>query len=32
MAQAMKIVDIDNCCLKEVAKHAGDSHWYIASK
>ncbi len=29
MAQAMKIVDVANYCLKEVAKHAGDSHRYI---
>ncbi len=28
MAQAIKIV-VANCCLKEVAKHEGDSHRYI---
>ena len=30
-AQAMKMVDVANCCLKKVAKHAGDSHLYIVS-
>ena len=24
----MKTVDVANCCLREVAKHAGDSHQY----
>ncbi len=24
--QAMKVVDLANCCLKEVAKHAGGPH------
>ncbi len=28
-AQAMKTVDVANCCLKDVTKHAEDSHWYI---
>ncbi len=31
MAQAMKMVDVANCCLKELAKYAGDSHRYIVS-
>ncbi len=31
MAQAMKMVDVSTYCLKEVAKHAGDSYQYIVS-
>ena len=30
-AQGMKMVDVASCCLKEVAKHAGDSHLCIVS-
>ncbi len=28
----MKTVDVTKCCVKEVAPHAQDSHWYIVQR